>query len=71
MAQTLDKKVWSREFREYDLVLRKVLHFPYKDHRKWALNYKGPYMVKKKKTFSIGALILTSMNGEDVIRLVN
>ena len=47
MAKTHDKKVWPRIFREGDLVLRKVISLPNKDHSKWPPNYEGPYMVKK------------------------
>jgi len=36
---------------------------------KWVTNYKGPYAVRKD--FSGGALILTSMDGDDLLRPVN
>ena len=36
---------------------------------KWAPNYDGPYMVKK--AFLGGALLLSWMDGEDLVRLVN
>ncbi|KAF1894385.1 hypothetical protein Lal_00027144 [Lupinus albus] len=55
------KKVCPREFKEGDLVLKKILPIQ-KDHRgKWTPNYEGPYVVKK--AFSGGALILTNMDG--------
>jgi len=63
------KKVHPREFREGDLVLKKILPI-HKDSRgKWTPNYEGPYVVKK--AFFGGALILTTMDGEDFPRPVN
>ena len=47
MAKTHHKKVWPRIFRKGDLVLRKVLSLPNKDHNKWAPNYEGPDIVKQ------------------------
>ena len=38
-------------------------------HGKWATNYEGPYVVKK--TFSGGALILTSMDGDELPHPMN
>jgi hypothetical protein len=69
IAKTYDKKVRPREFKEGDLVLRKIILLPGEDRSKWAPNYEGPYIVKK--AFSGGALILTRMDGEDVVRVVN
>lgn len=50
-------------------MLRKILPLPNEDYRKWTLDYYGLYIVKK--VFSRGALILTSMDEEDVIKLMN
>jgi hypothetical protein len=69
MAKTYIRKVWSREFRECDLVLRKILSLPHEDHNKWTPNYECLYMVKK--AFLGRALILTRIDREDVIRPVN
>jgi hypothetical protein len=69
MAKAYDRKVRPREFKEGDLVLRKILSLPGEDRSKWAPNYEGPYIVKK--AFSGGALMLTRMDGEDVVRPVN
>jgi hypothetical protein len=50
-------------------VLKKILPI-HKDSRgKWTPNYEGPYVVKK--AFSGGALILTTMDGEDFALPVN
>jgi hypothetical protein len=69
MAKAYDRKVRPREFKEGDLVLRKILPLPSEDRSKWAPNYEGPYVVKK--AFSGGALLLTRMDGDDLPRHVN
>ena len=69
IARAYDRKVRSREFKEGDIVLRKILLLPSENHIKWAPNYEGPYVVKR--AFSGGALILTGMDGEDLSRPVN
>jgi hypothetical protein len=69
LKKAFDKKVRPREFQEGDLVLKKILPI-HKDSRgKWTPNYEGPYVVKK--AFSGGALILTTMDGEDFPLPVN
>ena len=69
MKKAFDKKVRPREFREGDLVLKKILSFQPDSRGKWAPNYEGPYVVKK--VFSGGALILTNMDGEELPRSMN
>ncbi|KAI5411476.1 hypothetical protein KIW84_056524 [Lathyrus oleraceus] len=69
MKKAFDKKVKPRVFQEGDLVLKKVLSFAPDSRGKWTPNYEGPYVVKR--AFSGGALILTTMDGEDFTRLVN
>ncbi|KAI5385547.1 hypothetical protein KIW84_072229 [Lathyrus oleraceus] len=69
MKKAFDKKVKPRVFREGDLVLKKVFSFAPDSRGKWTPNYEGPYVVKR--AFSSGALILTTMDGEDFTRLVN
>ncbi|RDX93530.1 hypothetical protein CR513_24210, partial [Mucuna pruriens] len=67
--EVFDKRIWPREFQEGDLVLKKILPTQ-KDHKgKWTPNYEGPYVVKR--TFSRGAMILTSMYGKELQHLVN
>ena len=69
MKNAFDKKVCPCEFSEGDLVTKKVSYVQ-KDFRgKWALNYEGPFLVKK--AFSGGALLLTKMDGEELPSLVN
>ena len=69
VKNTFDKRVRSRKFSEGDLVLKKVLQVQ-KDHQgKWALNYEGPFVVKK--AFLGGALLLTNMDDEELPLPVN
>jgi transposase InsO family protein len=69
LKKAFDKKVRPREFQEGYLVLKKILPI-HKDSRgKWTPNYEGPYVVKK--AFSGGAMILTTMDGEDFPLPVN
>ena len=69
MKKAFDKKVKPRVFREVDLVLKKILSFKPDSRGKWTSNYEVPYFVKR--AFLGGALILTTMDGEEFTRLVN
>ena len=69
MKTTFDKKVKPREFREGDLVLKKILFTKPEPRGKWAPNYEGPYVVKK--AFSGGALTLTTMDGDELPHSIN
>jgi len=69
VKNAFDKKVRSRRFSEEDLVLKKVSQ-ALKDNRgKWALNYEGPFVVKR--AFSGGALVLANMDDEELPSAVN
>jgi hypothetical protein len=63
MAKAYGTKVRPRLFLEEDLMLKEILPLLEEDRRKWALNYKALYVVKKD--FSGGALRLSRMDGED------
>jgi len=69
IKQAFDKKVRPREFKEGDLVVKSIKSFQPDLRGKWSPNYEGPYMVKR--AFSGGALILTTMDGEELPRPVN
>ena len=69
MKKAFDKKVKPHVFREGDLVFKKILSFKHDARGKWTHNYEGPYVVKR--AFSGGALILTTMDGEEFTRPVN
>ena len=62
MKKCFKKKVHPRVFKEWKLVLKKIL-LPHLDSRgKWIPNYEGSYVFKT--TFSGGGLILKIMAGE-------
>jgi len=64
VKNTFDKKVRPCKFNERDLVLKKVSQAQ-KDHRgKWAPNYEGHFVMKK--AFLEGALVLASMDDEEL-----
>ena len=69
MKKDFDKKFKPREFREEDLVFRKIMSFNTDSRGKWTPNFGGPYVVKK--SFSGGALILETMDGEEFLRPMN
>ena len=69
MKKAFDKKVKPREFREGDLVLRKIMSFNTDSRGKWTPNFEGTYVVKK--AFSGGALILETMDGKEFPRPMN
>ena len=69
MKKAFNNKVRPCVFREGDLVLKKIQSFITDSRGKWTPNYDGPYVVKK--AFSGGALILATMDGEEITRPVN
>ncbi|KAI5420666.1 hypothetical protein KIW84_044487 [Lathyrus oleraceus] len=69
MKRDFDRKVRPRVYHVGDMVLKRILP-PQNDRRgKWTPNYEGPFVVKK--VFSGGALLLTTMDGEDFPSPVN
>jgi hypothetical protein len=50
-------------------VLKKILSFKPDARGKWTPNYEGSYVVKR--AFTCGALILTTMDSEELTRPVN
>ena len=67
--RAFDRKVRPRVYHVGDMVLKRILP-PQNDRRgKWTPNYEGPFVVKK--VFSGGALLLTTMDGEDFPSPVN
>nr|XP_027190985.1 protein NYNRIN-like [Cicer arietinum] len=69
LKKAYEKKVRPREFREGELVLKKILPIKKDSRGKWTPNYEGPYVVKK--AFSGGALILAEMDGDELPLPVN
>ena len=56
-------------FQEVDLMLKKIVSFKPNARGKWTLNYESPYVVKR--AYLGCALILTTMDGEELTRHVN
>ena len=69
VKNAFDKKVRLCKFNEGDLVLKKVSQAQKDDRGKWDPNYEGPFIVKK--AFSGGALVLASMDDEELPSPVN
>jgi len=69
MKQAFDKRVHPHEFKEGDLVVKSIKSFQPDPRSKWTPNYKGPYVVKR--AFSGGALILTTIDADQLPRPVN
>ena len=69
IMQAYDKKIRPRQFREGDLVLKKILLNQQDQRGKWAPNWDDPYIVKR--AFLGGALILTEMDGNDLPSPIN
>ena len=63
MIKAFKKKVKPRVFQVGDLVIKRII-LPQGDPRgKWTPTYEGPFVVKT--VFSGGAMILTTMDGEE------
>ena len=69
MARAFNKKVQPRNFKEGDLVLRKMLPNVQDPRGKFTPNYEGPYVVKR--VLMGGALNLSHMDGLDLKDSVN
>ena len=66
---TFYKKVIRQEYQVGDLVIKRII-LPQGDPRgKWTPTYEGPFMVKN--IFSGGAMILTTMDSDDLLHPVN
>src|SRR4051812_41989621 len=69
MIKAFSKKVKSQAYQTGDLVIKRII-LPQGDPRgKWTPTYKGPFVIKK--VFSGGAMLLTTMDGEDFPHPVN
>ena len=69
MIKAFNKKVRRQEYQVGDLVIKRII-LPQGDPRgKWTPTYEGPFVVKN--IFSGGAVILTTMNGDDLPHPVN
>ena len=69
MIRAFNKKVRHRVYQIGDLVVKRII-LPQGDPRgKWTPTYEGPFVVKT--VFSGGAMILSTMDGEDFPHPVN
>ena len=69
MIKAFNKKVRRQAYQAGDLVIKRIL-LPQGDPRgKWTPTYEGPFMVKS--IFSGGAMILTTMDDDDLPHPVN
>ena len=69
VKNAFDKKVRPHKLNKWDLVLKKVSQAKKDNRGKWDPNYEGPFIVKK--AFSGGALVLASMDDEELPSPVN
>lgn len=69
LKKMFDKKVCPHKFKEGNLILKNILHIHKDSREKWAPNYEGIYVVKE--AFSGGALIITTMDREELPLAVN
>ena len=64
MIKGFDKKVRCQVYHTGDLVIQRII-LPQRDPRgKWTPIYEGPFIIKS--IFSGGAMILTTMDGNDL-----
>ena len=69
MIKAFNKKVRRQEYQVGDLVIKRII-LPQGDPRgKWTPTYEGQFVVKN--IFSGGAMILTTMDGDDLPHPVN
>ena len=69
MIKAFNKKVRRQEYQVGDLVIKRII-LPQGDPRgKWTPTYEGPFVIKN--IFSGGAMILTTMDSDDLPHPVN
>ena len=69
MIKAFNQKVIQQAYQVGDLVIKRII-LPQGDPRgKWTPTYEGPFVVKN--IFSGGAMILTTMDGDDLPHPVN
>ena len=69
MIKAFNKKIKHWVYQADDLVIKRII-LPQGDPRgKWTSTYEEPFVIKK--VFSGGAMMLTTMDDEDYLHLVN
>lgn len=69
IARSYNRKVRLRQFKQHDLVLKKIIDNQDQFKEKFAPNWEGPFVVKKVLTG--GALRLQEMDGDEFPQLIN
>ena len=69
MIKAFNKKVRRQVYQVRDLVIKRII-LPQSDPRgKWTPTYEGPFVIKN--IFYGGAMILTTMDGDDLLHPAN
>ena len=69
MIKAFNKKIKPRVYQAGDLVIKHIILPSGNPRGKWTPAYEGSFVVKK--VFSGGAMMLTTMDDEDYLHLVN
>ena len=69
MIKAFNKKVRLQVYQVEDLVIKRIILPQGDPGGKWTPTYEGPFVVKN--IFSRGAMILTTMDGDDLLHPVN
>ena len=69
MIKAFNKKVRRQVYQVGDLVIKRIILPQSHPMGKWTPTYKGPFVVKN--VFSGGAMILSTMDGDDLPNPVN
>ena len=64
MIKAFNKKVRRQTYQVGDLVIKRIILPQSYPKGKWTPTYEGPFMIKR--IFSGGAIILTTMDGDDL-----
>ena len=67
--KAFNKKVIRQVYQDGDLIIKCIILSQGDPRGKWTPTYKGPFVIKN--IFSGGAMILTTMDGDDLSHPVN
>ena len=69
MIKAFNKKVRSQVYQVRDLVIKRIILSQSDPRGKWTPTYEGPFLIKN--IFSSGAMILTTMDSDDLLHPAN
>ena len=69
MIKAFNKKVRRQTYQVGDLIIKKIILLQSDPTTKWTPTYEGPFVIKN--IFSGGAMILTTMDGDDLSHPLN